>query len=246
MNLNQNRSFNCKNEELPVLCGFCAISLARDLGDFAAYSPLFDANYLTTFKSKIDLLQELVHPKSETVALKVITEEIHKTLDDLIAPINRVEGYLGLAGAEIPISSTDFGLTQLRRSVRSRDVESALNCLQTVEAHIRKYQKELTAKGLTDALIEQFSEAATLLAEEKKKKYTLVSGRAAIVQGNLGLLKELHNQLSEICRVGKILYKQTDAAKLKDYTFAQMMKQVKRVTRPTATKTAPQPVAGVV
>ena len=246
MNLNQNRSFNCKNEELPVLCGFCAISLARDLGDFAAYSPLFDANYLTTFKSKIDLLQELVHPKSETVALKVITEQMHKSLDDLIAPINRVQGYLGLAGEQIPISASDFGLTQLRRSVRSRDVENALNCLQTVEAHLRKYQNELTAKGLTDALMGQFSEASVLLAEEKNRKYTLVSGRAAIVQGNLGLLKELYNQLSEICRVGKILYKQTDGAKLKDYTFSQMMKQVKRVTKPAPAKITPQSVAGIV
>ena len=88
MKMNMNRSFGCKNEELPVVCGFGATSLARDLGDFTAYSPLFDATYLAAFKTKIDAVAELVQPRSETVELKVITERIYQTLDGLIAPMN--------------------------------------------------------------------------------------------------------------------------------------------------------------
>ncbi len=38
MKLNINRSFDCKDEELSVVCGFGAISLARDLSDFTAFS----------------------------------------------------------------------------------------------------------------------------------------------------------------------------------------------------------------
>ncbi len=237
MQLNVNRSFGCKNEELPVVCGFGATSLARDLGDFTAYSPLFDATYLDAFQSKIDVVAELVQPQSETVELKVITERMYQTMDDLIAPVNHLSGYLQLSGKEVPVSPDDFGLLQLRKSVRSRDVESVLKLLHTVDGNIRKYKKALTAMGLTEELIARFTAAGKQLADDKNRKYALVSNRAALVQKNMGLLNELYDQLTEICRIGKILYKQTDPAKLKDYTFARMMNQVRISARPVAAKT---------
>ena len=237
MKLNVNRSFDCKDEELPVVCGFGALSLTRDLSDFTAYSPMLDLPYLTAFKAKIEVVEELVHPKSETVELKVITERIYQTLDDLISPINHLGGYLKLAGNQVPVSSADFGLVQLRKSTRSRDVESVLKLLHTVDGNIQKYKMELMSKGLTDALIAKFTDAGKLLAEDKDKKYALVSNRTAIVQNNMGLLNDLNDQLTEICRIGKILYKQTDKAKLKDYTFTQMMNQVRRSAKAVAAKT---------
>jgi hypothetical protein len=36
---------------------------------------------------------------------------------------------------------------------------------------------------------------------------------------------------TDICKIGKILNKQTDATKLKDYTFAQPIKQVWKVQK---------------
>jgi len=237
MQMNVNRSFGCKNEELPVVCGFGATSLARDLGDFTAYSPLFDAAYLPAFQSKIEVVTELVQPQLETVELKVLTERMYQTMDDLIAPLNHLSGYLQLAGKEVPVSADDFGLLQLRKSARSRDVENVLKQLHTVDGNIRKYQKVLMAKGLTEELIARFAAAGKQLAEDKNLKYALVSNRAALVQKNMGLLNELYDQLTEICRIGKILYKQTNPAKLKDYTFARMMNQVRISARPVPAKT---------
>ncbi len=51
---------------------------ARDLGDFTAYPPLLDAAYLASFKTKIDVVSELIRPKSETVELKVLTDRISR------------------------------------------------------------------------------------------------------------------------------------------------------------------------
>jgi hypothetical protein len=236
MKVNVNRSFGCKNEELPVVCGFGATSLARDLGDFTAYSSLFDAAYLAAFKTKIDVVSELVKPKSETVELKVLTDRIYQTLDGLIPPVNHLEGYLKMAGREVPLSTNDFGLVQLRKAIRSRDVESVLAQLHTVGENIGKYKSALMARGLTEELITRFAVAARQLAEDKNRKYSLVSNRAAMVQKNLGLLNDLNDQLTEICRIGKILYKQTDPAKVRDYTFTKMMNQVRASTKPAAAK----------
>ena len=242
MSTNSPRNFNCKDEELPVVCGFVAFSLKRDLPDFSAYSPQLNEAYLAGYETKIETVQELVQPKSETTEIKLITERIYTTLDGLIPPINYVSGYLDLAENTVPISVTDFGLTGLRKSAKTRDVENVLKLLRTVTGNIDKYKVELTAKGLTEAVISKFTDAKTSLADDKQKKYELVSNRTAIVQNNLGLLNELYDQLAEICKIGKILYKQTDAAKLKDYTFSHLMKQVRRVEKDEDEKPAEQSV----
>jgi len=36
----------------------------------------------------------------------------------------------------------------------------------------------------------------------------------------MGTLNALYDQFTEICKIGKILYKQTDKAKLNDYPLA--------------------------
>lgn len=238
MNGNALRSYNCKNEELSVICGFSAQNLRRDLSDFTGYSPMFNEAYLTAYEAKIAAVEELVQPKSEIVEQKIITERIYSTLDGLFSPINYVEGYVDLAGKTIPISAADFGLVQLRKSARSHDVESALNLLRTVTGNLKKYKVALTAKGLTEELTDKFSGAATSLADDKNKKYALTSNRAALVQTNVDLLNDLYDQLTEICKIGKILYKTTDKAKLNDYTFSHLLKQVRRVDKPEEDKPA--------
>jgi len=236
------RNYSCKDEELTVVCGFTLLSLKRDLADFTAYSPQFDGVYVTNYETRIDAVQELVQPKSETIELKVITERIYATLDALIAPVNHLDGYVTLAGKTVPLSAADFGLKHLRKSLRARDVENVITLLKTVEGNIARYKAGLMAKGLTDELVAKFADARTSLADDKNKKYELTSARMALVLNNLVLLNGLYEQLTEICAIGKVLYKQTDRAKLNDYTFSYLMKQVRRVEKPEEPKPlAPAP-----
>ena len=228
MRLNISCNFDFKEEELPIVCGFAANSLARDLSDFSTFSPRFDSHYLSVLESKIEVVKELVRPRTETVEQQVITERMYQMLDNLIFPINYLEGYLKLAGNQVPISPADFGLVQLRKSVRLRDVESVLQLLEMVEGNIRKYKMDLMAQGLSAALIARFTVIGKLLDEDMDKKFALVSQRYANVQKNKGLLKDLHDQLTEICHIGKLLYRQTNGAKLKDYNFSQLMYQARR------------------
>lgn len=230
------RGFNCKNEELSVISGFVATSLERDLTHFSGYSPVFDPAYADGFKEKITAVEELVNPTSETLALKLITEHSYSILDGLIGSINHLEGYISLAGKKVPVSPADFGLAMLRKSARSRDVENVLTQLRTVNSNIAKYLNELKEKGLTDALVANFTDAVTLLTSDKKEGYKLISNRAALVQNNMGMLNDLNDQMVSICDIGKIMFKQTDKAKLKDYTFAQLLKKVRRTEKPEETK----------
>lgn len=224
------RSFNCKDEELPVISRFTAFSLKRDLADFSAYSPKFNDDYVASFEARIAEVSELVEPKSETIQLKSITERLYGTLDGLINPINRLSGYVKMAKESLKISPADFGLTLLRKGINSKDAESVLKNLHLVISNINRNKGILTEQGLQDELIALFTDAAISISADKQNQYEITSNRKAIVQNNVGIFNNLFEQLSEILAIGKILYKDNDAVKLQEYTFSNLKRRVRKTS----------------
>lgn len=235
------RLYNCKDEELPVICGFAAFSLKRDLADFTSYSPKFTAAYVSDFETKTASVTEVIMPKSETLELKKITARLYAAMNGLTDPINRVAGYLSMAKDTVSVSEADFGLTLLRKNLRTKNAEGVITSLRAVSKNLTKYATELGAQGLTPKLAASFTDAGTAIAADNQKQYEITSNRATIVQNNLGLFNNLHEQLTEILRVGKILYKANNAARLQEYTFSALLKQVRVVSKQAA---APGPDAG--
>ena len=213
MNATNQRSYNCKDEELPVICKFAVFSLKRDLADFKAFSPKFNDVYVTGFETKIASVSEVVMPGSETLELKNITARLYATMDGLVDPINRVSGYLKLAQAGLKTTTADFGLTELRKNIKAKNAEGAINNLRTVSNNLTKNAALLAAQGLTPELTSLFTTSSTSIAADNQKQYEILSHRKNIVQNNLGLFNGLYEQLTEVLRVGKILYKASDALK---------------------------------
>ena len=228
MNAIHLRDYSCKDEELAPICNYAANGLNRDLADFSTFSPNFNNDYLSGFKARILNASDLVEPQSETQELKIITLRFHSTLDGLIDPLNRLTGYINLAKLEQTISLSDFGIKYLRKSIVSGDAEGVIQALHTLNGNIIKYKDLLKAQGMPDDLVARFANAATAVAEDKQKQFSIISNRKHIVQSNLDSLNELYGQLSEILKVGKILYKTADPLKSKEYTFAELKKQVHR------------------
>ncbi|MFA5973334.1 MAG: hypothetical protein WC780_13370 [Lentimicrobiaceae bacterium] len=229
------RAYNCKDEELPVICRFAVFSLTRDLSDFTDFSPKFDQAYITAFNTNIASVNEVIMPASETLDLKNITTSLYATMDGLIDPINRVTGYLNMLDPAAKISAADFGLARLRKNIKGRDAEGAITSLHTVTTNLSNYATILGEHGLKPELSAQFSTASTSIAADNQKQYEITSNRKTIVQNNVGLFNSLNEQLTEIMRVGKILYKAKDAVKTQEYTFAAMKKKVKNTGKSAAT-----------
>lgn len=231
------RAYNCKDEELPVICNFAVFSLKRDLADFTSFSPKFNTAYVTDFETKIASVSEVIMPKSETLDLKNITARLYATMDGLIDPINRVTGYLKLANGGLNVSATDFGLTLLRKNISTKNAEGVISSLRTVSTNLTKHAAILGEQGLTPELASRFTDAGTSIAADNQKQYEITSNRANIVQNNVGLFNSLNEQLTEVLRVGKILYKANDAARAQEYTFAAMKKKVSFDTNKSDTST---------
>jgi hypothetical protein len=221
------RDYNCKDEELSVICRYALSYLRRDLTVFAAFSPVFNEDWLNGFDRKINLVDELVSPKMETDELKKITKRLYQTMDDLRDPIVRIRAYLHLAKDSVPVSAKDFGLTLLNRKITCRDSEGVRQNLLIVNAYLKKYREPLVAVGFNDAVIEQFGVAVTSITNDNQQQFEIVSKRKTVVQNNLKTLNELYAQLVDMLNVGKSLYKNIDPAKAKEYAFSALKKSVR-------------------
>jgi hypothetical protein len=227
----EGRNYNCKNEELHMICSFTLSDIRRDFDDFANFSPLFNTIYVDEFSRKIDLAYELVSPKMETEELKKITAHLYGTMNDLVDPLVKLRNYLQLGKDTIGISAKDFGLSLLSRKINSKDAEGVHQNLLLVNAHIQKYWNQLKAVGFPDAIAEQFKNAVVSIREDNENQFTIISKRKAIVQNNQKSLNELFSQLTEILNTGKALYKHTNPAKAKEYMFNSLLKNVRIVKK---------------
>ena len=232
MGTQTNRNFNCKNEELPVICRFNLFSLKRDQTHFAGYSPIFGEEFIAGYENQINEVNELIQPKTEMAAQKVITERLFNSIDSLIVPMNHLTGYINMCNEELKITPEGYGLSALRKCIRAKDPEGVMQNLNQIISNNNKYGEVLAGKGFKPELAARFTDAAASIAADKQAQYEMMSNRKLIVQNNMGLLNALNDTLSQVLAIGKILFADTDPAKAKEYTFAQLLKQVHRASKP--------------
>jgi hypothetical protein len=229
------KTYNCKNEELPVIAGYLIFSLKRDLADFTAFSPKFDESYVTTFEAKTVAATELLNPKTETAELKLITARLYTTVNGLSGAANSLSTYIKMAGVNVPLSASDFGISLLRNKINRKDVEGVLQGLRLVNANIERYRDALMNQGLTEAFITELNTTMTCIAADNQTQYEIKENRKALVQDNISILNELYADIMELCEVGKNLYRGKNAQKLSEYTFSDLRKNV-RVSHKTQDK----------
>ncbi|MDR2382360.1 MAG: hypothetical protein LBD76_00530 [Prevotellaceae bacterium] len=224
----KNRDYKCKDEELPAICRNAMICLKRDLTDFTAFSSLFNETYIAEFEKKIDFVDELVCPKTETNELKKITKRLYETMDSLIDPIAKIRNCLLLAKKNVGVSAKDFGLAMLSRKISDRNAEGTRQNLLLVITFLEKYRVQLHSVGFSDSIIDQFNDAVSSITDDNQLHFDIVSKRKAIVQTNTPVLNSLHAQLMEVLNVGKYLYKGVNNPKYKEYSFCSLKKNIRR------------------
>jgi len=221
------KNFRCKNEELIVICEYVQTALQRDLKDFTAYAPKFTQLYLTNFSAKTAAMRQLVFPHDKTRELKIVTARLYANMDEVADLLTRLEGYIKLSKNDIPLTVKDFGTAVLKQKIRRRDAEAVLQLLQQVNSNIEKYKEVLTKQGLPDESIKQLNEAIVTIATDNQKQYEIVSSRRVLTAENKNALNTLYEEMMDICEIGKILYRKSNNAKLPDYTFNYLMKNVR-------------------
>lgn len=229
MGTNVSRDYKAKDEELPVMAGYVAFSLERDLADFQAFSPIFSTDYLTGFRVQTQRVNELIFSATETSRLRIVTQRLYSTMDSLLDPLARISGYLTLAKKNLVSSPSQFGVVALRNKITARDAEGVLKTLRVMNDNIAYHKAILLSVGLSEEMIALLKNAHQSIDADNQEQYKIMSARRELVQANVGILNGLYASMMEICNVGKVLYKTSDPQKLQEYTYTELIKRVRLV-----------------
>ncbi|HRZ96420.1 MAG TPA: hypothetical protein P5084_02610 [Paludibacter sp.] len=228
-----NRPYKCKNEEVLPVAKFTFYSVKRDLADFSAFSSVFNEQYVTETEAKINAAENLLEPKAETLTLRLINQAMEQQGTDLNKLLLKIDGYLRLMRKETGITATAFGVSALRRSLNRGDYEGVLKGLKVLMSNVQNQLTMLQSKGMPATMPQTLQDIHNSLAVNKQKQFEIKSNRAAIVQDNQQLLNDLFMRMAEIYNIGKVLYKNTDPAKYRDYTFTALLKKVRNTSPQT-------------
>ncbi|HBX46142.1 hypothetical protein [Limibacterium fermenti] len=219
--------FSCKIEELPVIADFLLDNLTRDLADFTAYSPLYTAEFVDGKRAKVTTCKSIVHSSVYTVQKKLVTDKLETLSKGLHRPLNEFEGYFNLASGELDILSGDSSISDVREAINNGNTEGILTDGRILLATIARNQTVLETKGLKP---EQVTSVETVLGEIdtlNKEQNALHSGRTFNSEQNIDKFNDLYLDMRSIVKTGKAIYRGKDEAKLKDYTFSQLLKRVR-------------------
>lgn len=234
------RSYPCKDEELPVICRYSVLNFKRDHPEFSAFSPKFNAEYIAAYEVKIAEAQELVAPEAERAESKKISARMGVTMSELQKDLKSLEVYIDMANGSINLSAADFGLSDLRKGIAKTDPEQVIDRLKDLNQKVVKYKVQLAEQGFSDALQEKLTSAYASLNADRQLQYQTIANRQALVQSNIGTLNALYNQLKLILKTGKALFP-NDPLKVKEYTFSELKKRVRRGTKSNGKDNGDQP-----
>ena len=225
----ENKKFNCKMEDLPVISGFAIQSLETDKVDFIEYSPVYDGDFITDARSKQKECSELVKQEDVLKRQKKVTQEINLNLKGLRNNVNKIEGYLLLAANKLDISVADFSLADLRLNISKKNVEGVCSDIQSLIVKLKRNEAVLSDKGMKTALLDDLAAQSEKLDKLNLNQNDFKNKRSRTASDNIKIFNELWDILSMILDGGRSLYRTSDKVKYKEYTLSQLKKRVNLV-----------------
>jgi translation elongation factor EF-1beta len=217
----------CRIEEIPFLAEFTRDYFVRDRADFTAFSDVFSDKYLQKFDTQIKMVKERMAPALLTAEMKTITNRIRSQYITLRSIVNKVERYTVMAKGTMDTKPANFGFKNLRKKLRLKDDEAVVKKLRELLQHIDKNYEALEVNGLSKAYRQEIEEAinafeADIIAQTRK-----IDEREKVVKQNARQFDTLWSMMTEIMGTGKVIYKTKDKARVKDYTYSEMIKKVR-------------------
>jgi hypothetical protein len=219
----------CRIEELPFLADFTRDSFVRDTEYFKAFSPEFGNNYLQTFDSQAQLVNEVVSPSLLMAEQKAITSRIAAHYTNARNITNRLERYTEMAtdAKLLKITVSDFGFKTLRKEIDRNNDEAVVKKLGEALQQADNNREALEPMGFTPAFRQELAtfiqSFATDILNQKRKK----EERLKLTENNSGQFSVLWKMISNIQNTGKVIFKEKDKSKLKDYTYTDLIKKVR-------------------
>ena len=214
-----------KNAETLAMGDILSGNLTRDLADFNNYAQRFDQAYVDAHRAKILAFREAKQPKVLRGQNKKFTRDLYKKVDGLRGFMRTLEGYVKHAGKKLDVTVKDFGISKVRKKVKSKDLEGLGEALSVLIENITHNLVELLDEGYTNQGFAELKDRKDEIDKGNAKQELNKSAMKQLAQKNRALLKEVVAGNNDILDVGKRIYKDRNQAKYKQYVFGQLLEK---------------------
>lgn len=237
------KKFNIPVEDLPVIAGFVAKSFESNSTTFTDYSPDFQQPYLSNYQAKITVVEDIVFPEKIIKEIKVVTERMNASMDATRDKLNRLEGYLSRA-INLTLKPEDFGIKGVRDAISRKDAEKFCFYMGKLITNVDANFDAISAKGFTAAAKDFLVNTKKSVKADNDLQNIKANEKSDLVEDNLAILNDLWDNMSDILKNGKILFKNSDKSKTGEFTLTALKTRVKqerktKVTPPEEPGTPP-------
>ena len=220
--------FTCRFDEVAPLARLLWVSYQRDRADFVDllpddYTDAFDRAYTAGLKA----VGKLVATSVQQARGMVFTADIAALYEALPQLLNRLEARVRRAEG-LTVAAKKFGIGDARTARNQGDKESLADDLKTLLQNIAANEPALKAKGQQPADTKKLQDLHDSLVDSSTSQGTSVSTQRQLSQANVETINELEKLMQHLFDDGKSLYERSDKTRLKDYTYKQLLKQVRR------------------
>ncbi|MBP1639723.1 MAG: hypothetical protein H6Q17_1306 [Bacteroidetes bacterium] len=235
----EEKRFNCKMEDVPVVAGFVFESFEKDKADFVKYSPIFADPFLANGQAKQTECYGMIKSGDVLKQQKAVKDQIDARLGDLRVSLNQVEGYLKLAAGTLDIN--DFGLKTIRAAISNDNVEKTIVEGRSLIANLKRNEAALKAKGMSDDHLSTLTTVVNTIDELNTGHNTKKNERSRASGNSIKTFNELWDLTGTILDAARAMYRGVDEVKLKEYTLASLLKRVHNSQTPATDKPDTEP-----
>lgn len=221
------KEFYCKIEEVPAISGEVVSTLVRDIADFSMFSPEFTLEFAEELKQKRNYCLTMLKSKEVAEQVKSLTDQLPELIKVIRLSINRVEGYLSLAGKSLDLPVSGFSISELRSELSIKNVPAIVLQGSTLYTKLVRNQAALAAKGMSEEFLTSFKLQIDELDTHKIKQKNKMSERSLTTDSNTQDLNELWAMTTKILIAAQSIYRGVNDLKLKDYTLSHLRKKIR-------------------
>lgn len=203
-----------KEEYVPIADALLN-SFSRDLNLFEAENHLYNAAYLSAMQNKTNEVRVKETGDAVLLLQKKTTQELYVLGSELAKPMKLLNIVFEKAGLKITLPS------EVIKKVNKRNFEGLLSSLSSLKDVIASQSALLISSGMkpdTEKFIQNTFDAITAKSNEQS---TYQQQRKAFTSANKGLYKELYVYISEVARMGKIIFQ--GEQKASEYTLENLV-----------------------
>lgn len=218
----------CRFDEVAPLARLLWASYQRDKADFVDLLPEdYTADFGTDFTKKLEAVDKLVASSVQQAKGMVFTAEIEALYEALPELLNRLEARVRRAGG-LTVPTKKFGIGEAREARNQGDKEDLAGDLKTLLQNVAANQEALAKKGQQPTDTQKLQALYDALVDSGTSQGANTSTQRQLTQANVQTINALETLMQHLFDDGKSLYERSDKTRLKDYTYKQLLKLVRR------------------